>query len=526
MSARQKNLILIACILGSGMAFLDGTVVNVALPAIRADLHAGLATQQWVVEAYLLTLGSLLLVGGSLGDVFGRHRVFALGVAAFGVTSALSAAAPDGTTLIVARGLQGVAGALLVPSTMGIIVSVFPEGERGAAIGSWTAWTGIATVVGPLGGGALVQAASWRWVFAINIPLALVTLWLIARAVPALEVPKDQRPKVDVIGAAMCALGLGGPVFALIQQPSWGWGDPRILASLIGGLALLAALVEVERRVPEPMLPLHLFRLRNFAVGNAATLAMYAGLNVMLFFLVLFLQQVAGYRPVVAGLALLPTTLLMFALSKRMGAWADRIGPRPFMTVGPLLAAGGLALLLRLGPDADYLTEVLPGVAVFGLGLSATVAPLTAAVLGGVDERHAGVASGVNNAVARVAGLLAVAALGAVVSSQFASQLDRHVDRAALDPPGRAALAQARSRPLAVVVPRSLPPGDRAELRTAMEDASESAFHLAIGLGAALVALAAAISFAGIRDPHREVACDECPGGPLVGAPEDVAVAA
>ncbi|MBV8991917.1 MAG: MFS transporter, partial [Solirubrobacterales bacterium] len=395
MSETKKRIALVASILGSAIVFLDGTIVNVALPAIRASLHGGLAQQQWVVEAYLLTLASLLLVGGSLGDLFGRRLVFATGLIGFGGCSLLCALAPTGTFLIAARAAQGVAGALLVPSTLALIVDTFQEHERAAAIGTWTAWTGVATVIGPLGGGALVQEASWRWIFAINLIPVVVTLMLLRR------LPSDRRTPghADVLGACLCVLGLGGPVFALIEQPQRGWGDPLVAIPLAFGLLLLVAFVAWERRSPAPMMPLYLFKARNFAVGNLTTLTLYAGLGVATFFVVLFLQQVGGYTPVEAGLALLPITLIMFLLAKRFGALADRFGPHLFMGFGPMVAGLGLLALTRTTASAPYVSTILPGVVIFGLGLAATVAPLTATVLGSVAAGHSGLASGVNNAI-------------------------------------------------------------------------------------------------------------------------------
>ncbi|MGA8722387.1 MAG: MFS transporter, partial [Solirubrobacteraceae bacterium] len=409
-SDATKRAVLIASILGSGIVFLDQTIVNVALPSIRASLNGSLAEQQWVVEAYLLTLSSLLLLGGSLGDVLGRRRVFQAGLIGFGVCSVVCALAQSSEVLIVARGVQGIAGALLVPSSLALILDTFQAGERAAAIGTWTAWTGIATVIGPLGGGALVQAASWRWIFLIN-PIFVAIAVVMVRRLPA-----DRRApgRVDWGGGLLCVAGLGGTVFGLIEHSVYGWGDPRVFVPLIAGIGLLITFLLWEARVPEPMIPLQLFAVRNFAVGNATTLAMYGGLGVSTFFLVVFLQQVAGYTPLEAGLALLPITLVIFALSRRFGALSDRIGPRLFMSGGPVLAGVGLLLLTRLDAHPDYLTTILPGVLVFALGLAATVAPLTAAVLGSVDPGHSGLASGANNAVARIAGLLAIAGVGAV----------------------------------------------------------------------------------------------------------------
>jgi EmrB/QacA subfamily drug resistance transporter len=501
--------------MGSAVAALDATVVNVALPAIRADLGGGLAGQQWVSNAYLLTLGSLILIGGSLGDVFGERRIFAIGVGGFGVMSVICAAAPSIEVLVAGRALQGVFGALLTPSALAVIIAAFPPQERSAAIGSWTAWGGIATVVGPLAGGWLVDAASWRWIFAINVPLVLITLLLVRVAVPQRE-PQAGRAHVDWLGAVLTALGLAGPVLALIRQPTEGWGSPQVWGPGLGGIVLLGLFLAHERRTEHPMLPLGLFSRRNFAIGNLETFAMYGGLGVTFFFLVLFLQQVAGYDAVQAGIATLPTTIVMFALSRRAGRMADRIGPRWFMGFGPLVAAVGLALMLRVDAHVDYFTDLLPALLIFSLGLAATVAPLTATVLADADESNAGIASGVNNAIARVASLLAIAALGAVVASQASKSLDEHLRGVPLTTPAaRAAVAQARQETLARVDPAVAGPA----VARAVQDASVHAFHVGIGLAAALVAVGGILGLLGIRNPRREVRCEDCSGGQMAGLP-------
>src|SRR5215212_6353779 len=324
-SSRTKRLVLVACILGSTVVTVDGTVVNVALPAIADDLGGGLAGQQWTSNAYLVTLASLLLIGGSLGDIFGERRVFVVGVAAFGATSLLCAVAPTIEVLVVARALQGVAGALLTPAALAVIVANFGPEERGRAVGAWTAWGGIGVMLGPLVGGQLVDAASWRWIFAINVPLVLGTIVLILRVVPPGE--REGRAAVDVVGATLCALGLAGMTFGLIEQPLRGWDDPAVFLALGIGALLFACFLLWERRAPAPMLPLGLFRRRNFAIGNVQTFAMYAGLGLLFFFLVLFLQQVAGYEAIEAGAVSLPVTAVMFLLSTRFGGLADRQGP-------------------------------------------------------------------------------------------------------------------------------------------------------------------------------------------------------
>ncbi len=521
MSPRQARLTVAAAVLGSIVVFVDSTIVNVALPAIADDLGGGLGGQQWLNSAYLLTLGALLLVGGALGDQHGRKRMFVVGLVGFGVTSLLCAAAPTIETLVAARALQGTAGALLVPNTLGLIVAKFPPHDRGAAIGSWTAWSGIAMVAGPLLGGAIVDAVSWRWIFAINVVPVVAALWIV-REVDA-EHDAAVAGRIDVPGAVLGTVGLGAAVFAIIEQQTRGWTDPLILATLVGGVVLLVAFVVVEWRTADPMLPLALFRERNFAVGNAATLAIYGGLGAVPFFLVIFLQQVAGYSALASGLAMLPVTVLMFALSKRFGALADRIGPRVFMGAGPIVAGAGIALLARLDASADYVADVLPAILVFGLGLTLTVAPLTATVLGGVEERHAGIASAINNATARIGSLLAVAAIGAVVSAQFAGALDDEL--AGLRVPS-AVVSDARERALAAQAPASLGT-QRAAVARALDDSAVHAFRVAMLVTGVLVAVGGVLSFAGIENPRREVRCATCPGGAVVGASSDTeAVAA
>jgi len=524
--ASRKRLTLIACILGSGIALLDGTAVNVALPSIQDALGGGLAAQQWVVNAYLLTLGSLILIGGSLGDLYGERRIFALGVGGFGATSLLCALAPSIEVLIAARALQGVAGALLVPSALAVIVATFDESERGPAIGSWTAWGGIATVLGPLAGGELLAIASWRWIFLLNLPLVIVCVTLILVAIPATPRPASAaRPRrIDVPGATLCALGLGGPVFALIEQPRLGWSSPAVLIPLIAGVALLLAFVAYEWRARDPMLPLGLFRRRNFSAGNVETFAMYAGLAVLFFFLVLFLQQVGGYTPLQSGLATLPVTLVMFALSRRFGALADRHGPRLFMGLGPLVAAVGLLLFQRVGTSVDYVTDVLPGLLIFSLGLSMTVAPLTAAVLAGAERTQAGIASAVNNAVARVAGLIGTAAVGAAIATAFATSLDGNLAGVRLGPAAEATVREAKRLPPGLPDVSGLPPRQAHAVLSAAEAASVHSFHLGLAIAAVLVALGGIAGALGVRNPQRVVHASTCEGGALVGAsPEAVA---
>ena len=409
--ARALRWTLVASVLGSSMAFIDGSVVNVALKAIEHDLGGGLATQQWAVDAYLLTLGSLILVGGSLGDIFGELRVFGFGVASFAVASVLCAVAPTAAALIVFRGVQGVAGALLVPASLAVLTATFSGPARGAAIGQWTAWSGIAFVIGPTVGGWLVDVSTWRVIFLINIPIALATLLLVLR-LGGMRQPRRTDLRVDLPGAVFCTAGLGLLVAGFIEQPHLGWGNPLVPGGIAGGLALLASFVAYELRTPMPMLPLRLFRLRNFSVTNVETLAVYGALTALTTFLSLYLLEFSHYSAFRAGVSLLPITIVMFFLSPRTGRLSMQYGPRLFMALGPVIAGAAVFAYARLPAGLNYWVDLLPALLVFATGLSLTVAPLTTTVLADADAGDAGVASGVNNAVARVAGLLAVAVLG------------------------------------------------------------------------------------------------------------------
>jgi EmrB/QacA subfamily drug resistance transporter len=515
--SRAKRLTLVACILGSGIALLDGTVVNVALPTIQRALGGGLAAQQWVVNGYLLTLGSLILVGGSLGDLYGERRIFALGVSGFGAASLACALAPSIGWLVAARAVQGIASAMLTPASLAVIVNTFPESERGRAIGAWTAWGTIAGVLGPLLGGELLAIASWRWIFVINVPLVLICVWLIRVAIPRAPPRERGARRVDVPGALLCASGLAGGVFALIEQPRLGWSSVGVLAPLIGGVALFAGFVLYESRARDPMLPLRLFRKRNFSAGNVETFSMYAGLSILFFFLILFLQQIGGYSPLKSGLTTLPVTALMFLLSRRFGALADRFGPRVFMGAGPLVCAAGLLLFQRVGVHVSYFADVLPALLLFALGLSMTVAPLTAAVLADAAGEDAGIASGVNNAIARVASLLGTAGVGAAVAGSFVASLDGRLAGVTLGPAARTALASAKRLPLGLPDVRGLPAAQARALTHAAQQASLHGFRVGMAIAAGLLAVGGLIGAGGIRNRRGAVAAESCATGQLVG---------
>ncbi len=407
-----QRLVVIVAILASFVTFLDGTVVTVALPAISEELGGGITTQQWVVDSYLITLSALILLAGSAADAYGRVLVMRVGLIAFGIASVGVALAPDPLVLIIARAVQGAAGALLVPSSLVLITATMRSEVQSRAIGVWTAFTTAAQLVGPLLGGLFVDYLSWRFVFLINVIPIGITLILLTR----LQVPENPRgAHVDWWSGALCALGLGAIVFALIEQPNYGWDSPVIWITGVVGVVLFALFLLRQRESTTALMPLSLFRVRNFGWGNAVTLVVYAALSLVGFVVGVYLQQGAGLSATVAGLASLPITVLMILLSSRAGAWAGRYGPRLFMTAGPLIMAAGALLMLFVSEDFNYWWQLLPAMTVMGLGLALTVAPLTSAILGAIDESRSGIASAVNNAVARVAGLLIVAMLSTIV---------------------------------------------------------------------------------------------------------------
>jgi EmrB/QacA subfamily drug resistance transporter len=414
---------LLVAILAAFVAFLDGSIITVALPAITEELGGGLPVQQWVVDAYLITLGALILLAGSLSDLLGRIAVLRIGLIGFGITSIACGVAPTAELLIVARAAQGVAGALLVPSSLALIMGTHRGVAQSRAIGLWTAWTSAAFIVGPLLGGLLTDLLSWRWVFFINVVPIVVTMLLTA---PLRNEPAAVRTPLDGWGAALGALGLGGVVFGLIEQANYGWQSPIVVIPMIVGALCLIGFIVRQATAQHPMMPLSLFRNRNFAVGNLATVAIYAALSLSTLVIVLFLQQVAELSATASGLVMLPVTLMLIAFSSVFGTLAGRFGSRWFMTAGPLIAAAGLVSMLAIDVPFDFVPQALLGVLLLGLGLAVTVAPLTSAVLGAIEPARSGIASAVNNAVSRISGLVAIALLGAVVGTVVdAAWLDR-----------------------------------------------------------------------------------------------------
>jgi len=519
-SPEAKRWTVVGMILASGIVFLDGTVVNVALPAIDRSLAAGLSGLQWVIDGYALSLAALLLLGGSLGDRHGRRRVMIVGLIGFGAASVLCGLALSIGWLIAARVVQGVAGALLVPASLAVITAVFTDAEdRGQAIGAWTGWSGIVTVAGPYLGGWLVDALSWRWVFFINLPLIVVAVVLLLRHVPETR-DVEAAKRLDWAGAALAVLGLAGTTFALIEGPVRGWRTPVVLTALIGGLLAIGVFLAVEARLAHPMVPLRFFRVRNFAGANLATLGVYFALSGALFLVIIYVQNVLGYSALAAGVCLLPISLMMLVLASRFGKLAGRYGPRFFMAVGPLVVGAGLLLFVRLGPSSGYWSVILPAIIVLGLGLCLTVAPLTTTVMNAVPAHNAGIASAINNVASRIAGLLAIAGLGIVVAATFSAALTERTHALALSPAVAARVAEARHDPAA------RPAADLPlEAAAAITGAYTTAFRRAM-LWCALIAMGGGVvSALVIRNPARPpppAPPPPCGGGvPLLSASSD-----
>lgn len=498
-ATEKRRWTLIATILASAMTFIDGTVVNVALPALQAELHATITDVQWVVEAYALFLGALILVGGSMGDQLGRKRVFLFGTVFFTASSVLCGVAASPRVLIAGRALQGIGAAFLVPGSLAIISATFSDAERGRAIGTWSGFSAITTAIGPVIGGWLIQHVSWRAAFFVNVPLAVI---VVALSLRFMEESKDpsRTATIDWAGAVLTILGLGGIVFGLLEWPPLGPGHPLVIGALSLGVACLASLVVVELRASNPMLPLHLFRSRTFTLTNVLTLLLYGALGVVLFLLPLDLIQIRHYSATEAGAALVPLAIIMFALSRWAGGLVSRVGARLPLTVGPTIAALGIALFARAGIGNSYWSTIFPAVCLLGVGMTITVAPLTTTVMGAVATSHSGVASGVNNAVARVAGLLAIAIFGVFLVRAFDAHAQSRLDRLSLAPAARVQIEEQLPKmagaELKSVV---LDPEQRVAVQRAIDESFVSGFRMVI-FGSAVLALAAAGFGAAVRD--------------------------
>ena len=481
--------ILTATILGSSLAFIDGTVVNVALPAIQANFHATVVDVQWVVESYGLFLGALILVGGSLGDSFGRRLIFVTGVAIFAVASAGCGAASNTHLLIIARSIQGVGAALLVPGSLAIISSSFDEKSRGQAIGTWSGFTAITTAIGPVLGGWLVEHASWRWVFFINLPLAAAVIAISVWRIP--ESRSVTAGRIDWFGALVATAGLGGLIVGLIESVNLGWRNPLVFVSLIVGFGCLVAFVFIEATVNSPMLPLALFESRTFSGANLLTLFLYAALGIFFFLFPLNLIQVQGYSATAAGAAVLPLILLMFLLSRWSGGLVARYGPRGPLIIGPLIAALGFGLFAVPSVGDSYWKAFFPAMVVLGFGMAVTVAPLTTSIMNSANEDQVGVASGINNAVARVAGVLAIAVFGIVMVKAFGSRLNHSLAHFSLPPGVLQEIRTEETKLAGLQVPGGLTPGARAIIKQTIGEAFVFGYRIVM-LGCAMLSLASA----------------------------------
>jgi len=480
------------------MTFIDGTVVNVALPALQADLHATITDVQWVVEAYALFLGALILVGGAMGDQLGRKRVFLFGVVSFTAASILCGVATSPRMLIIARGLQGIGAAFLVPGSLAIISATFSDADRGRAIGTWSGFSAITTAIGPVIGGWLIQHVSWRAAFFVNVPLAAI---VVALSLVFMDESRDdsRTARIDWQGAVLGVVGLGGVVFGLLEWPPLGPRNPLVIGSLALGTVCLVLLIVVERRARNPMMPLDLFGSRTFSLANVLTLLLYGALGVVFFLLPLYLIQVRHYSATQAGAALVPFAIIMFTLSRWAGGLVARIGPRLPLTIGPVISAIGIALFARGGTGGSYWSSVFPAVCLLGFGMTITVAPLTTTVMGAVETHRAGVASGINNTVARVAGLLTIAVFGVLLSSRFDADVKPRLDRLALSPAASAEIGKELPKMAGAELKNvAIEPGQRAAVQRAIDEAFVSGFQLVV-LWAAILALVAGAFGAGIR---------------------------
>ncbi|MFZ6028651.1 MAG: DHA2 family efflux MFS transporter permease subunit [Chloroflexota bacterium] len=491
---------LIAAIFASGIIFLDSSIVKIALPAIDARLDAGLAGLQWIVNAYVLALASLLLLGGALGDRYGRRRMMIVGLIGFGAASIACGLAPSTAWLIAARAGQGAAGALVRPGSLALLRANFGEGEaRGTAIGRWAGWAGVATLIGPVLGGWLVGGFSWRWIFFVNLPPVALTIWMLAKYVPESQAPPEKARAVDWPGTLLATCGLAGLTYGLIEGPLSGWGGAGVLTGLIGGVLALAAFIFIESRATAPMLPLHLFRSRNFSIANVSILGVYFAVYGTTFFLVIYLQNVMGYSALQAGLVLVPIALLMIVFSPVFGRLAARTGPRLWISLGPLAMALGLILFARLQPHSNFYTHLLPAVLVFGLGKASTIAPLNDTVLSTVPDRYAGVASAVANAVSRAGVLLAVALLGGIVATTYRRSLAQRTAGMALSAGQVRALEASASDLTGTLDVSAFPP----RVGRAINQAYTQALHRAMTASAAVAAAGGLAAALWIRNPAR-----------------------
>jgi EmrB/QacA subfamily drug resistance transporter len=499
-SSPRGRWVLLATIVGSGMSFLDSTVVNVALPAMQRDFGVTLSELTWVIDAYILTVTAFLLLGGSYADLFGRKRTLRLGLIGFTVSSALCGLAPTLLTLDIARALQGLGGALLVPSSLAVLTASFDPSERGRAVGLWASLSGVGAAIGPLAGGLLVDTLSWRWIFLLNVPLGVLVVLIALPHVPESR-DEEAEPHLDLAGAALAVIFLAGLTFALIEGPVRGWGNPAVIAGFVASVVGFVAFLVVERRRRQPMVPLEIFRNRTFSAVNAATLAIYFALSGATLFIVLDLQQSRGLSAVAAGAMLLPITVILLLGSPIAGRMADRIGPRLPMSVGPWVAAVGLAVIALSAQIDNVLVAVLPGAIVFSIGLATTVAPLTTAVLSALGAHRAGVASGVNTAVSRFAALVAVAILPAVSLVGFTRALEGQLVQLGLSPGAQSSVLALRGEQGALVPPPGLAPAERAAVEAAVRDAFARGTSLVLGVCAVLLAVGGTIAFVALRDP-------------------------
>jgi EmrB/QacA subfamily drug resistance transporter len=486
----RSGWVLAATILGSSLAFIDGTVVNVALPSIQRALNATVSDAQWVVESYALFLAALILLGGAMGDFYGRRLVFTIGVFLFAAASAWCGFAPDIRHLIAARALQGVGGAMLVPGSLAIISAAFPTAERGKAIGTWSGFTGITAAIGPVLGGWLVQHFSWRWVFFINLPIAATVIMISLLFVPE-SCGERGKHKLDLSGAFLITLGLGLVVFGMIEAPGRGWTNPETWGTATAGVIAIGLFLWREAATDTPLLPLQLFQSRNFSGANLLTLLLYAALGALLFFLPYNLIQLQGYTPTQAGAANLPLILILFFLSRWAGGLVARYGAKLPLVIGPMIAACGFLLFAKPGIGGDYWTTYFPAMIVLGLGMSLVVAPLTTTVMDSVRERKAGVASGVNNAVSRVASLLSIAVLGMVAFHVFNNQLADKLDASKLSAPVRHAVLEQRNRLTQIEPPKGLDTDQEQALKTWIDESFLSGFRWVMCISAGLAILSA-----------------------------------